>query len=373
MIEIRIIENLSIDHLQSLNNLYAPLIGKNALCLYQFLYSQTTTMEQEEIESLLQLNKNQFDSAKDMLIQYKLIKIYTNDKDSILFLYAPLLAKEFLVHDTYSRLYLTKMGARMFDRMKIKLVKAKDIPDDMKEVKTNLDISVLDNWSQEQEIMYEKAKPNTQVLYDFDFSTFFRGMDHIFPVRFRSKKNLERIAELSKIYGVSEKTMKRYVQRSVNPSTGVFDIDKLKNMIVASRKTTDSNNDPYKISPVLFLQNKQNGIPVVKSDKLLIERLCTEFQFPIEVVNTLIEYTLEQTNQQFSRNYVEKVAASWVRLHVDSRSKALEIIQNDKPIAQKKQKIELDDKFYEKKDEKTPEQIQKETLALQQMLKEGKL
>ena len=52
----------------------------------------------------------------------------------------------------------------------------------------------------------------------------------------------------------------------------------------------------------------------MKSDQALIERLCKEFQFPIEVVNTLIEYTLQQTNQQFSRNYVEKVAVHLISL-----------------------------------------------------------
>ena len=89
--------------------------------------------------------------------------------------------------------------------------------------------------------------------------------------------------------------------------------------------------------PVKFLQNKQNGIPVVKSDQALIERLCTQFQLSVEVVNTLIEYTLQQTHQQFSRNYVEKVAASWVRLGVDSRKKALEII-NQAPTENKREK-----------------------------------
>lgn len=130
------------------------------------------------------------------------------------------------------------------------------------------------------------------------------------------------------------------------------------------------------MSPVKFLQNKQNGISVVKSDQALIERLCTEFQFPVEVVNTLIEYTLQQTHQQFSRNYVEKVAASWVRLHVDSRNRALEIINQGSVENRKEKKIEnvvLDDKFYTQKEDKSDSQIQQEMLELQKMLKEGKL
>ena len=212
--------------------------------------------------------------------------------------------------------------------------------------------------------------------YDFDFATLFKGMDRIFPVRLRTSENLDRIAEMAKIYGIDAKDMRKYVQRSTNPSTHVFDLEKLKDMVMRNRKVMEVSKDPYKMSPVKFLQNKQNGIPVVKSDQALIERLCKEFQFPIEVVNTLIEYTLQQTNQQFSRNYVEKVAASWVRLGVDSRKKALDII-NQSPIENKRdkkaEKVVLDDKFYTQKEEKSDAQLHKEMLELQKMLKEGKL
>ena len=156
----------------------------------------------------------------------------------------------------------------------------------------------------------------------------------------------------------------------------MFDLDKLKEMVMRNRKVMEISKDPYQMPPVKFLQNKQNGIPVVKSDQALIERLCTQFQLPVEVVNTLIEYTLQQTHQQFSRNYVEKVAASWVRLGVDSRKKALEII-NQNPVENKKEKKEekvvLDEKFYTQKEEKSDTQIQQEMLELQKMLKEGKL
>lgn len=373
MIETKVMEYLSKDHFQSLNFLYAPLIGKNALCLYQFLYYLPSNMEQEEVNVSLNINETQYRSAIQMLLQYHLIQFYTNKENQLILLYAPLLQNEFLIHDTYSRLYLSCVGAKVFDQMKIKFKKETKKIEGYEQKTCDLDISRLDSWTEAKEIMYEKVKPNIQETYEFDFQTFFKGMDHIFPLRFRTKDNLNRIAQLAKIYGISAKDMRKYVQRSVNPSTGFFDMEKVKKMAVSARKSTDSSQDPYKMSPVHFLQEKQNGIPVIKSDKLLIEKLCTDFQFPVEVVNTLIEYTLEQTNQQFSRNYVEKVAANWVRLNVDSRQKALQVIQKEKPTSKSVPKVKLDDKFYEKRDNKTPEEIQKETLALQKMLKEGKL
>ena len=375
-IEVRCIEHLSVEQRQSLHLLYGPLMGKSSICLYEFLGSIQNLVELEDVYLLLNMNASQFDIARNRLEQYHLIETYVHEGDMLILLYAPLLPDSFLCHETYSRLYLASVGAKCFDKVKAMLYKDKTVSSSYTKVESPLDVSILDSWNESKEIAFEKVKPTIKQKYDFDFATLFKGMDRIFPVRLRTSENLDRIAEMAKIYGIDAKDMRRYVQRSINPSTHVFDLDKLKEMVMRNRKVMEVSKDPYKMSPVKFLQNKQNGIPVVKSDQALIERLCKEFQFPIEVVNTLIEYTLQQTNQQFSRNYVEKVAASWVRLGVDSRKKALDII-NQSPLENKRdkkvEKVMLDDKFYTQKEEKSDAQLHKEMLELQKMLKEGKL
>lgn len=375
-IEVRCIEHLSSEQRQSLNLLYGPLMGKNSICLYEFLGSIQNLVELEDVYLLLNMNASQFDIARNRLEQYHLIETYVHEGDMLILLYAPLLPDSFLCHETYSRLYLASVGAKCFDKVKAMLYKEKTVSSSYTKVESPLDVSILDSWNESKEIAFEKVKPTIKQKYDFDFATLFKGMDRIFPVRLRTSENLDRIAEMAKIYGIDAKDMRKYVQRSTNPSTHVFDLEKLKDMVMRNRKVMEVSKDPYKMSPVRFLQNKQNGIPVVKSDQALIERLCKEFQFPIEVVNTLIEYTLRQTNQQFSRNYVEKVAASWVRLGVDSRKKALDII-NQSPLENKRdkkaEKVVLDDKFYTQKEEKSDAQLEQEMLELQKMLKEGKL
>lgn len=375
-IEVRCIEHLSSEQRQSLNLLYGPLMGKNSICLYEFLGSIQNLVELEDVYLLLNMNASQFDIARNRLEQYHLIETYVHEGDMLILLYAPLLPDSFLCHETYSRLYLASVGAKCFDKVKAMLYKDKTVSSSYTKVESPLDVSILDSWNESKEIAFEKVKPTIKQKYDFDFATLFKGMDRIFPVRLRTSKNLDRIAEMAKIYGIDAKDMRKYVQRSTNPSTHVFDLEKLKDMVMRNRKVMEVSKDLYKMSPVKFLQNKQNGIPVVKSDQALIERLCKEFQFPIEVVNTLIEYTLQQTNQQFSRNYVEKVAASWVRLGVDSRKKALDIINQsslENKRDKKAEKVVLDDKFYTQKEEKSDAQLHKEMLELQKMLKEGKL
>lgn len=375
-IEVRCIEHLSVEQRQSLYLLYGPLMGKSSICLYEFLGSIQNSVELEDVYLLLNINASQFDKARNYLEQYHLIETYVHEDDMLILLYAPLLPDKFLCHDAYSRLYLASVGSKCFDKIKAMLHKDKTISSVYTKVESPLDVSILDSWNESKEIAYEKVKPTIKQKYDFDFATLFKGMDRVFPVRYRTNENLDRIAQMAQIYGIDAKDMRRYVQRSINPSTHVFDLDKLKEMVMRNRKVMETSKDPYQMPPVKFLQNKQNGIPVVKSDQALIERLCTQFQLSVEVVNTLIEYTLQQTHQQFSRNYVEKVAASWVRLGVDSRKKALEII-NQAPTENKREKKEekvvLDEKFYTQKEEKSDTQIQQEMLELQKMLKEGKL
>lgn len=375
-IEVRCIEHLSVEQRQSLHLLYGPMMGKSSICLYEFLGSIQNSVELEDVYLLLNINASQFDKARNHLEQYHLIETYIHEDDMLILLYAPLLPDKFLCHDTYSRLYLASVGSKCFDKIKTMLQKDKAVSSSYTKVESPLDVSILDSWNESKEIAYEKVKPTIKQKYNFDFATLFKGMDRIFPVRYRTNENLDRIAQMAQIYGIDAKDMRRYVQRSINPSTHVFDLDKLKEMVMRNRKVMEISKDPYQMPPVKFLQNKQNGIPVVKSDQALIERLCTQFQLPVEVVNTLIEYTLQQTHQQFSRNYVEKVAASWVRLGVDSRKRALSII-NQSPAGNKNdkntEKVVLDEKFYTQKEEKSDTQIQQEMLELQKMLKEGKL
>lgn len=66
-----------------------------------------------------------------------------------------------------------------------------------------------------KKLLMKKVKPTIKQKYDFDFATLFKGMDRIFPVRFRTSENLDRIAEMAKIYGINAKDMRRYVYKEV--------------------------------------------------------------------------------------------------------------------------------------------------------------
>ena len=103
--------------------------------------------------------------------------------------------------------------------------------------------------------------------------------------------------------------------------------------------TESDDKNPYGLPPVRFLQRLQNGIEVSRGDKSLIEALLMDFKMKPEVVNVLIEYVLAMKNQQFPKAYVEKVASTWVRLHIDTMEKAKEQIASEQDKKHKKSNV----------------------------------
>ena len=172
-IEVRCIEHLSSEQRQSLNLLYGPLMGKNSICLYEFLGSIQNLVELEDVYLLLNMNASQFDIARNRLEQYHLIETYVHEGDMLILLYAPLLPDSFLCHETYSRLYLASVGAKCFDKVKAMLYKDKTVSSSYTKVESPLDVSILDSWNESKEIAFEKVKPTIKQKYDFDFQKKF--------------------------------------------------------------------------------------------------------------------------------------------------------------------------------------------------------
>ena len=80
----------------------------------------------------------------------------------------------------------------------------------------------------------------------------------------------------------------------------------------------------------VFLQNKQNGLPVTTVDAKLLDYLSLQLQMKHEVINVLIEYVLNINQNKLPRNYVEKIAGEWIRENIDTKEKALAKTESSK-------------------------------------------
>lgn len=357
------------ESLTDLYLLYLPLMDHEAIGLYQVLRIMAeVSCSQEELVQASGLSSSRFVQARKNLEQFHLLKTYHDIQSQswLYHIYVPLNAQAFLIHDTYSRLFLQTVGDQRFDQIKTRLTKDVQVPPTMKEISEPCHVEKLDRWSEEDEKTYHDHRPDlVRASYDFDFDTFLQGMDQIFPMRLRTEKNLTRIAQLATIHGIDAKVMKRYVMRAINPNTHVFDFEKLKAQVYHNKTKVEALKDPYSMAPVAFMQRMQKGVPVASSDRMVIERIMNNYHFSNEVMNVLIEYTLKTSNQKFPRSYVEKVAASWVRLGIDSKEKALAQIQAPTTASSK---LSYPSWYSQVQQEEASDELKEEILQMQKEL-----
>lgn len=316
--------------------LYAPLIGSDALCLYETLASLYTMPQKIKNHLLVQkisaLSMESIENNRTVLEQYLLIKTYYDATKNV-YLYVldvPKRGDQFLSHDVFGRLYLRKMGKQVYEYMKRCFAQNHADMQSYQEISAHMN-ALFTDWDEQKEQTFSDLQPKiSDAPYHFNFDLFLNGLSvMILPLSERTKENLDFIAEKADLYGIDEKEMQKLVGKSMDLKRNQLDRKKLIRYMQNSRQEFIRHvEDPYALPPVRFLQEKQNGVAVSKSDQKLIDSLLNEtYHFPPQVINVLIEYVLERCDQSLSRSYVEKVASTWVRLGIDTKEKALSVIK----------------------------------------------
>ena len=275
----------------------------------------------------------------------------------------------FLRHEVLGRLYLNQLGTKAYEATRLRFAQDARDTEKLVEISAVMDAAETFAGTQEEAFVQMRPQPSDQQL-PFRFDVFLQGLERRFPARLQTPQNMRLIAELALAHGLSEVQMRRLVNQCINPRTGVFNTELLRKKARGAHAVTSGEaRNPYDMAPVLFFQQKQHGVEVSRSDRQLIESLMTRYHLPREVANVLIETVLEKTNQSFARNYVEKVASSWVRLGIDTLEKA------QKQAAGEKQGRESGGaslpKWYEQSEERTDAQVDDEAIARMQKALRG--
>lgn len=337
--------SMTSEYYASFQMLYFPLIGSDAATLYHTLVSVGTRNQKIRnhilIQNISKLSMEVIEKSRRILEQYLLVKTFYRSENAtyIYQVFMPKDGNEFLRHEVFGRLYMKEMGKQVYEFNKLSFAHIFEDKNDYQEITIPFENVLKEDWQDQEEEQFKKMKPEQDVLYQnnvplsFNFDRFLTNLSKmVFPVTARNEKNLRMIGELATIHGINEEEMKKFVSQSMDLKTGTLNVETLKRK--ARKATTNyiepKTSNPYLLPPVRFLQSKQRGIEVSQSDKYLIETLISDFKMKPEVVNVLIEYVLEKTNQKFSKGYVEKVAGMWVRLEIDTYEKAEALIKEEK-------------------------------------------
>ena len=331
---------------QCISALYLPLIGKKASCLYLLMIGELkyyTYATMERLCALTHLDINELEEAIILLEQYELLRTYKKGNDYLFVLRSPLDFRDFFHHQVYGRLYMSKVGRQQYElTQNIYCTRESDLSA-YEDITHGFDRSVLDLWTDSDEKDYREVRPAPaqQPASDFDFTAFFRNATALgFPISLRSRENLDKIADLAVTFAIRPEVMYQIVCRSTDYKQGVINWDSMRRRCLTEKSVAaGKDDDGYDDNPVSFLYRKQGGVPVSSADKKMLEYLQKDLGLNREVVNVLIEHTLEATDNQLNRSYVEKVATTWVRQKIETAEQAREAISRTSvPVTNRRRK-----------------------------------
>ena len=374
-------KSIDSEELASFSILYAPLLKPLS---YQFYLLMSGILESHgRIKNnrffcdTLHCTPLELTQAREELEQFMLLKTYESDDKSSLILQLQPIKRgfKFLNHEVLGRYYLMKMGTKAYQFAQICFKDPTLSLDGYNNISQVFNPQEMSDYSMKEESEFQTYRITSEVKKgSFDLSKFLKKCSKlIFPTSERNKNNLQVIEEMGNYYNVSIEDMIEFVGKATPNKTMTFNVNKFKELV---RKKylplQEESKDPYKMNPVAFLQRKQNGVLPSNVDARLLEELTNQYKLKDDVINIMIEHILNTNQNRLDRNYVTKVASTWVRNQVDSQEKAFEAC---KPIEKKTKTIKQMDRklpdWYTNKDEEEFEEVNIEKMAeFEKMLEE---
>lgn len=372
LFKVEVKADLSYRRNKSLILFYNPLIGNDAFYLYEFLCLKGTGSSFEELNKLLnstRLSIDNFENCLKNLNKYGLLTtLKKKDEEKsdecryIFILENPLDYDEFTKDALLVRDFILKMGGQYY-QMLISDIRSFSKHRGFDDVSYKFDLKELESWNANDE-KFLKPLNASEELYNFntmfDVNILLEDMSPLlFPIRFRTNENLKEIARLADLYNISYDKMRIIISKTLKSDSKSLDLKELKNRCIASLpdyRVIEKGN--YNVPCELFLMNKQDGKEATPYDKKIIYELSSKYHLPPEVINVLIEYTLDNCDNHLIEKFMYSIASDLHRNGIDTFDKALEFLNGTKSKTRKTQRKESEIVYDSSKNEEiTPEQL----------------
>lgn len=348
---IQVNDNLSPLFSASLLSLYQPIIGPYATLLYLTLMNEG--IRQRSLENhgrlcdILNMNIMDIYKARCKLEEFNLINSYVRTIDDrstyIYIINHPLTPDSFMKNELFLKLLLRSIGTKQFELTASKLINNKANLEEFKNISAKMRDDELESLKLD-EIKFNKVHPKYSFInrenIKFDYDRFFKKVSAlVFPIELRNEENLQLIGEIACLNGIGVDEMIILVGNSIDYHKKIFNGDYLKKAAAKISNGKLNTKDVYQSPPIAFLQAKQNNVQVASSDRLILETLAYKYGFSNEVINVLVEYVLKINQNRLILNFVEKIAAQWLRIGVKNKDDAIKACQQvnsnkhtDKPV-----------------------------------------
>ncbi|MCQ2792171.1 MAG: DnaD domain protein [Bacilli bacterium] len=400
-----LISNVDID---VVTRLYQPLIGHKASMLYLTLlnyvnYNEGELLIHDNLFRVMQISPGDFISARMALEAVGLMKTYLKNDDDvknyIYILYAPKSPRDFFTDVLFKGLLVRYIGEKEATKLALHyqvnadLKDAKDVSANFVEVfQPNLDD---DSFDAKMPTNLKDTKA-LKVDTDFSFEDFFTHLKTAMMIKEDafSDEECSEIERIATLYGLDTITTCDIVAQSYDESKrkgSRLDFTAFKERAISQAKFSPiirKNNENKRyikisgktaladeirlmetLSPKLYLQEKQDGVPPVTADLNLLNYLNEVMGLNRSTINALISYSLKMCDNRLVRAYIEKVAATLKRAKINNALDAINFLNEKKEKPKKtygKKKIDQpnikkdDDSFDEAEYEKILASIDKE-------------
>ncbi len=324
---------LSGEKLKSLVFFYGPLLGPEALNLYQYLVLKGPSIGFNRLNDLLgelNLSIDQIEMLSGKMNEFRLLKTLKKEDHYIFVLEGPMDMNSFIKDDIFVRCFILKTSGAHYQNLLAGLVQPEEHRD-YENVSKTLSQDALASWSRSDETYIRKARTGKKKEnYDFntlfDINVFLKDISPtLFPLRFRTRSNLEKIAVFGDLYDVSYDRMRVYLAQVSDFDADSFDIRKLEKACMASNGTYEKlEQGRYDVPCVRFLMSLQDGKEVTESDRYLLSKLSQKYHLSAPVINVLVEYGLKNCDNRLVEKYLTKTASDLHRNDIDTAEKALQ-------------------------------------------------
>lgn len=353
---------------RTLLNLYQPLIGSTAVCLYSFLIAEAENQKilgpstHETLLIHMQLSVSEFIKARQALEAVGLIKTFKDgESDEIknyeYFIYSPKTPKSFFEDVLLYGMLIKYVGEVQAKRLHTIYKVSFQEPEGEEVSATFGEVfhpDFLDPVFQKT-LSVEKTygRKTAKIDSEFNYDRFFEALGAISQIKETaiSKKELKEIERLATLYGIDEVNIASIVSNIYDPSMEKgkrIDFRKMSEILQnevnysflskprgrSSQSWISGTSDiARKINlmekkvPSEYLSVLGNGTAPAKPDLKLVEDLSKQFGLTNGVINALVDFVLATNNNVLSRALCEKIAASLARESITTALDAMNYLK----------------------------------------------
>ena len=334
---------------QELNLLYLPLIGSDAVKLYQFLGTKilgdrnlSKNFLHYDIFDNLSLDSRKFTSSRKKLEALGLLSTYYIDNDGVgQYVYKlkdALAFNDFFENAMLSQLLENTIGSSQYT--------------EIKETFSNNKVSF--NSFQDLTATFSDVY-NLENVNNIANSYIVDILDN--------KKTKEDILGLAHLYKVTPQDMAKAIENSLDVENGgsVLNINKLKDYLVQLFVNVRKQNIPT-LDKMITRKIDEDSVELTEEDKFIkatdntnyidylnkkmnliistvdaeaINKLQKKYNFPTGVLNILLEYSIKMSNSPGipNFNYMDKIASTWSSKKLLGAKDAIEYVKERQTIS----------------------------------------